>query len=35
MSGKVRDYSKLAKDILESVGGEENVIGATRCATRL
>ncbi len=35
MSGKVRDYPKLAKDILEAVGGEENVIGATRCATRL
>lgn len=35
MSGKVRDYSQLAKDILEAVGGEENVIGATRCATRL
>lgn len=35
MSGKVRDYNKLAKDILEAVGGEENVIGATRCATRL
>ncbi|MFC0558061.1 PTS transporter subunit EIIB [Halalkalibacter alkalisediminis] len=35
MSGKVRDYSKLAKDILEAVVGEENVIGATRCATRL
>ncbi|MDT8862437.1 beta-glucoside-specific PTS transporter subunit IIABC [Alkalihalobacillus sp. MEB130] len=35
MSGKVRDYTQLAKDILEAVGGEENVIGATRCATRL
>lgn len=35
MSGKVRDYTRLAKDILEAVGGEENVIGATRCATRL
>jgi beta-glucoside PTS system EIICBA component len=35
VSGKVRDYSKLAKDILEAVGGEENIIGATRCATRL
>ncbi|MFP3121598.1 beta-glucoside-specific PTS transporter subunit IIABC [Ectobacillus funiculus] len=35
MSGKVRDYQQLAKDILEAVGGEENVIGATRCATRL
>lgn len=35
MSGKVRDYRRLAKDILEAVGGEENVIGASRCATRL
>nr|CAF1799974.1 PTS system beta-glucoside-specific EIIBCA component [Bacillus subtilis] len=35
MSGKVRDDSRLAKDILEAVGGEENVIGASRCATRL
>ncbi|MGZ9816735.1 beta-glucoside-specific PTS transporter subunit IIABC [Peribacillus simplex] len=35
MGGKVRDYGKLAKDILQAVGGEENVIGATRCATRL
>ncbi|WP_129730857.1 beta-glucoside-specific PTS transporter subunit IIABC [Ectobacillus funiculus] len=35
MSGKVRDYQQLAKDILAAVGGEENVIGATRCATRL
>ncbi|WP_439846681.1 hypothetical protein [Bacillus subtilis] len=29
MSGKVRDYTRLAKDILEAVGGEENVIGAS------
>lgn len=35
MSGNVRDYTRLAKDILEAVGGEENVIGASRCATRL
>lgn len=35
MAGKVRDYSKLAKDILEAIGGDENVIGVTRCATRL
>jgi beta-glucoside PTS system EIICBA component len=35
MSGKVRDYTKLAQDILEAVGGEANVVGATRCATRL
>lgn len=35
MSGKVRDYKQLAGDILEAVGGEENLVGATRCATRL
>lgn len=35
MGAKVRDYSKLAKDILEAVGGEENIVSATRCATRL
>ncbi|WP_419883498.1 beta-glucoside-specific PTS transporter subunit IIABC [Peribacillus sp. B-H-3] len=35
MSAKVRDYPQLAKDILAAVGGEENIIGATRCATRL
>ncbi len=32
--GKVRDYSKLAKDILDIVG-EDQVVNATRCATRL
>lgn len=31
---KVRDYAKLAKDIIESVG-EENIISAAHCATRL
>lgn len=31
---KVRDYQKLAEDILEAVGGEENVVSAARCATR-
>lgn len=31
---KVRDYAKLAKDIMESVG-EENIISAAHCATRL
>lgn len=35
MAAKVRDYSKLSKDILEAVGGEENILGVTRCATRL
>ncbi|MEW8975320.1 MAG: PTS transporter subunit EIIC, partial [Exiguobacterium sp.] len=33
--GKVRDYQKLAHSILEAVGGEENIISAVRCATRL
>lgn len=32
---QIRDYSKLAEDILREVGGEENITGATRCATRL
>ncbi|WP_366249019.1 beta-glucoside-specific PTS transporter subunit IIABC [Terribacillus aidingensis] len=35
MAEKVRDYPKLAGDILEAVGGEENIVNATRCATRL
>lgn len=33
--GKIRDYSKLASDIIKEVGGEENIINVTRCATRL
>lgn len=32
---KIRDYAKLAKDILEEVGGQENISSFTRCATRL
>ncbi|GAB2546042.1 beta-glucoside-specific PTS transporter subunit IIABC [Gracilibacillus alcaliphilus] len=35
MASKVRDYNKLADDILEAVGGEDNIENATRCATRL
>lgn len=31
---KVRDYAKLAKDIMTSVG-EENIVSAAHCATRL
>ncbi|MCD8355510.1 MAG: glucose PTS transporter subunit IIA [Clostridia bacterium] len=30
----IRDYSKLAKDIINSIG-EENIVNATHCATRL
>lgn len=35
MAGKVRDYSKLAEDIIEAVGGKEHIVNATHCATRL
>lgn len=35
MAEKVRDYPTLAKNILAAIGGKENVISATRCATRL
>lgn len=31
----IRDYSALAKDILREVGGEQNIHGFSRCATRL
>lgn len=31
----IRDYNTLASDILRDVGGEENVVSFTRCATRL
>ena len=30
-----RDYPKLAKDIIREVGGKENIVNATRYATRL
>lgn len=35
MSNSIRDYEKLAADILLAVGGKENIIKASRCATRL
>ncbi len=35
MAEPVRNYPKLAVQILEQVGGEKNIISATRCATRL
>lgn len=31
----IRDYNTLAKDILREVGGEQNINGFSRCATRL
>ena len=35
MAEKIRDYGKLAKDIIELVGGKDNIANAARCATRL
>lgn len=35
MAEKIRDYPKLASQILELVGGESNISQASRCATRL
>ncbi|WP_392564276.1 glucose PTS transporter subunit IIA [Orbus wheelerorum] len=35
MTKKVRDYDKLAAQILQELGGEKNIISAARCATRL
>jgi len=31
----IRDYNALAKDILREVGGEDNIVSFSRCATRL
>ena len=35
MATSVRDYDKLAVDIIKAVGGKENIVKASRCATRL
>lgn len=35
MSSKIRDYNKLAVDILNELGGENNIVTVARCATRL
>lgn len=35
MAEQVRDYGKLARDIIREAGGKENIVNATRCATRL
>ena len=35
MENSVRDYEKLAVDIINAVGGKKNIIKASRCATRL
>lgn len=35
MAKAVRDYGKLAMDVIRLVGGKENITSAARCATRL
>lgn len=35
MSNSIRDYEKLAVNIIDAVGGKENILNAVRCATRL
>lgn len=35
MGEPIRDYGKLALDIIRLVGGKDNIQSATRCATRL
>lgn len=35
MGSSIRDYEKLAVDIIDAVGGKGNIIKASRCATRL
>lgn len=30
-----RDYQKLAKEIVNEVGGKDNIVKVARCATRL
>ncbi len=35
MACVIRDYNKLAKEILDKLGGSSNIINVTRCATRL
>lgn len=35
MAEKIRDYAKLAQDIIELTGGEDNISSVTHCATRL
>ena len=35
MAEKIRDYTRLASEIIREVGGKENIANAARCATRL
>jgi len=29
------DYAKIAQEVVEAVGGKENIVAAAHCATRL
>ena len=35
MMGNTTDYNAIAKQIIETVGGADNIISAAHCATRL
>ena len=35
MANQIRDYKKLAIDIIDSVGGKDNITNVSKCATRL
>lgn len=35
MEEKIMDYAKLAKELLDLMGGKQNVKDVTHCATRL
>lgn len=35
MAQKIRDWDKLAKDIIKEVGGEDNIANAIHCTTRV
>ena len=30
-----KNYNQISKEILENVGGKENIVSAAHCATRL
>ena len=31
----IMDYKKVAKDLTDAIGGKDNIVSATHCATRL
>ena len=35
MSNKKKEYQALSKEIIELIGGEENIVNVIHCVTRL